>query len=340
MVYLCCLPFAGVPLLLLALRGPSPAMDAVLAESALADCSGGASASTARVAFAGNSFTYYNDLPHLVESILSWRLGAAALTTRSAELDPSGWSAPCVRVGACLRGGADLASLWREGAREADAQFVGGTRDWHHSFPALLAAPGGWDAVVLQDHSLGATPGRLGAGLRIIREHLAPLLAAMRPRVPLVVLYQTWAFPGDGVPKNDAALARFTRQVAEGYASYGAELRSFGLNVTIAKAGEALLRVRERGGDALWRRMFSPDNKHPSPAASYLNAALLADAIAVGVGLLGASGERLKRVPDPAGGTRWPPDTAVHPTCAPLDDTDLEEVLRLGGLAAPRKPSV
>ena len=92
---------------------------------------------TLRVAFLGNSLTFFNDLPHLLQHILA--------TTTTAIDD--------VKVGCCLRGGQSLPSLLTKGADMGRAKLQIGGRDMYATVEELLTAPGGWDYVVVNDHS-------------------------------------------------------------------------------------------------------------------------------------------------------------------------------------------
>ena len=92
---------------------------------------------TLRIAFLGNSLTFFNDLPHLLQHILA---------TTTTGIDD-------VKVGCCLRGGQSLPSLLTKGADMGRAKLQIGGRDMYATVEQLLTAPGGWDYVVVNDHS-------------------------------------------------------------------------------------------------------------------------------------------------------------------------------------------
>ena len=92
---------------------------------------------TLRIAFLGNSLTFFNDLPHLLQHILA---------TTTTGIDD-------VKVGCCLRGGQSLPSLLTKGADMGRAKLQIGGRDMYATVEELLTAPGGWDYVVVNDHS-------------------------------------------------------------------------------------------------------------------------------------------------------------------------------------------
>ena len=148
-----------------------------------------------RIAFLGNSITYYNDLVHLVQLSLE--------TERE------------VVVGACLRGGQSLASLMEKGGELTKTQDWIGGRDMHASVEELLRHPQGWDFIVFQDHTQGpareddlpaiveaCTPKEVsrGRGLASLREQYAPLFRAVEEtsgRRPTLVVYETWGYRAD-----------------------------------------------------------------------------------------------------------------------------------------------
>mmetsp|Transcript_82861 Transcript_82861/g.215863 ORF Transcript_82861/g.215863 Transcript_82861/m.215863 type:complete len:358 (+) Transcript_82861:2-1075(+) len=264
------------------------------------------------VAFVGNSFTYYNDLPHLVQGFL-----AGSLTG----------NATSVKVGACLHGGQSLESVWAKGARLKDEAHIGG----HDMFPtvrALLSDACGWDVVVLQDYSSGpALQHSRAEGLKVLSKYYEPLLLqnSGSGRTPLVVLYQTWGYRKTN--KKNLAIREFdnmTLKLEEGYRTYADQLRSASLEVAVAPAGQAFKRVHDASPD-LWWNLYQSDDKHPTAVGSYLNGAHIATAIVDHPrfrGLFGA-GLKLQR--------HWPAEVKPYDDAPPPSDTDLQRVLALAG---------
>lgn len=204
--------------------------------------SGGVS-DTLRVLFVGNSYTYYHNVPELVEAF------SAALP------------GPPVRASAHTHGGitlrGHLADGHLPGLLDADEERDGGARG--------PDAAGGrrWDRVVLQEQSLlgtgivDPTTGELGEphGFRASVRALAEMV---RSGGAEPVLYMTWArerFPGQ---LSDLAAA---------YVRAGSETGS-----EVAPVGVAWGRVRAERPEI---SLFDPDGSHPAPGGSYLAACVL-----------------------------------------------------------------
>ena len=235
--------------------------------------------SSIRVGFVGNSFTYYNDLPGLLER------------------------ATGLACDACTRGGASLASLLRDGgdstghatvrfakaalarargadaaakAEAAEAARVAADVSTNHLPVAardLRAFLGDVqrDVVVIQDFSRGPIKQR-DEGVLALRR-LAPLLREAR----VVVLYSTWAYD-NALTRADDDLrdtTKMARGLQEGYEEYARALQAAGVEtITIAPVGAAFELVRA-GDEARWRSLFARDGYHPSPAGTYLAARVL-----------------------------------------------------------------
>jgi hypothetical protein len=184
-----------------------------------------------RVLFIGNSYTRFNDLPGMVES-----LGASA---------PEG---PRVDTRHETRGGFDLSNHWRR--RRVRARI----------------AHGGFDAVVLQGHSLVTlrAPGRLA-------EYARRFSSRVRAAGARLVLFQTW--PRHAQSRHyrrlavDGPSAMFERIDAV-YGEVGREL-----GAPVAPVGRAWLQAhREHPELVLHRR---DPGTHPSVAGTYLSACVL-----------------------------------------------------------------
>lgn len=218
---------------------------------------------TLRIAFIGNSFIYFNDLPHLVKHLLQGSIDNGS-----------------VEVGACLRGGASLVNLWQKGANMVDEVHIGG-RDMYPTVKSLLLSPLGWDVVILQDYSQGpARPGARREAMHVLRNKYLPLLLDMKTGTPLVVMYQTWGYLRHA--KNSEEIGDFdamTERLLQGYLKYQALLEEGGVEVVAAAAGLAFQKA-QRAVPNLWRQMYQPDDFHPRAVASFLNGAHIAAAVA------------------------------------------------------------
>ncbi len=180
-----------------------------------------------RVLFIGNSYTYFNNLPKLVESIAASQKDAPRIVTE-----------------AVLRGGERLKGHWTTGK-------------------ALEAVrKGGWDFVVLQEHStLGITPGATPGGLIAINdpadyfEYARKFNDEIRKVGARTVLYATWS--REHLPEQqrrlDDAIVRLARELDAG----------------IAPVGLAWNLARVEAADV---RLYQPDRSHPRAAGSYLAA--------------------------------------------------------------------
>ena len=260
-----------------------------------------------RVAFIGNSLTYYNDLPHVVQSFLQ----------HHRRFSNSGSAvAGDVVVGAVLRGGQSLPSLLKSGADTSEspgrAGACIGNRDMFDTVPALLAAPEGWDYIVFQDHTQAparpdtqplhvssCTPNEVSRGrsLACLTEHYAPLLLAAGrssgnsdqncraencpSKPPVMVCYETYGYrrPAKDSHEISSDFTAMNDRLAEGYALYAQALRSAGLRTLSVHVGAAFAQLRSKSVE-LWEHLYQDDNFHPTASGTFLIAAHLTQAIA------------------------------------------------------------
>ncbi|TNE66471.1 MAG: hypothetical protein EP344_02460 [Bacteroidetes bacterium] len=170
-------------------------------------------ADTLRVLFVGNSFTYYWNLPQVVQAMAKSQ-GSVILTRQSTS------------------GGASLEDHWK-GAKGLKTK-------------ALIEA-GGWDYVVLQDHSLqpiNAPETFMEYGKKF--GELARSVGA----APLY--FMTWAYASN--PLMQGALT-------EGYAKLATEMQA-----DVIPVGPLWTSVRQLRPDL---DLFF-DDKHPTPEGTYL----------------------------------------------------------------------
>jgi hypothetical protein len=175
-----------------------------------------------RVLFIGNSYTYYNNLPKLLETIAAGQKDG-----------------PRIETAASLKGGMSLRWHWENGAA------------------VEAVRKGGWDFVVLQEHSLlgktGAVP--VVAEPEMYWEYAGKFDAEIRKAGAKTVLYATWA--RNGYPEQQRRLDGAFLKAAE---KLGAGIVPAGLAWTVARI--------EAPGVGL----YMPDRSHPTMAGSYLNA--------------------------------------------------------------------
>jgi len=222
------------------------------------------------VAFVGNSYLYFNDLPRLFQAF--------------------GGGPGQLRVGDCLKGGQSWSGLLRRGNgmqekfASPNALLPDGTYDvGAATVQELLDDPRGWDFVVLNTYSQeAARPERRRVGLRALEE-LAPMLEKAQARGVLLVTaaYREHAKGSDEI----GTWEDFTRKQSEGFAMYQERLASLVSKERaplLADANRAFEIVREED-EALWRDLFHIDDFHPSALGTYLQANVLYCAISGGL---------------------------------------------------------
>jgi hypothetical protein len=196
------------------------------------------------ILFIGNSFTYANDIPKMVE-VIAMSKGKTA------------------GVRAVTKGGQDwsyhLAQPVTDDALKNEA----------------------WNWVVLQDHSLSATHARKVDEFLKVGQAFYDRIAQESPQSN-ILLYETWAYSGrhDVFGVTTTATAQFSSpdemsgEIRKNYAALQAALQAKDpkRQILIAPVGTAFARcVREHPEIDV----YAPDFKHPSPAGSYLSAAVI-----------------------------------------------------------------
>lgn len=187
-----------------------------------------------RILFVGNSYTFCNDLPGTLASLLGTR-----------ETEP--------RYETYLRGGASFKTHWLDNlgqdtgrdrhALDLDARRKGGLD--------RALAKGPWDWLILQGQSLEAIehPEAFGRYGRLLVE------AARESRVGNVLFFQTWA--REHRPETQGDISGAYRKLAEE------------LGVRVAPVGDAW-RAALRSDDC--PTLHVADRSHPTPAGTYLAA--------------------------------------------------------------------
>jgi len=261
-----------------------------------------------RVAFIGNSLTYYNDLPHLVRHLLQRNINTTI-------------GSGTVEVKACLHGGSSLVRTFSEGSREKDAEHIGG-HDMVPTIEELLTDECGFDVVVLQDHTQSPA---IDASRTLTKEGLAtnytPLLlqnAGVRPS--LTILYQTWAYSNtSSVDEVIGDFEEYTEKLEEGYNAYQEVLVEQGLDAIVAPVGRAFQRIKEKD-EALWMELYRADYKHPRPPGTFLAGTLISTAIIEHPNFTGMfAGNRVH--------AKWPAEAKVYIGERPPDKKQLRRML-------------
>jgi len=204
-----------------------------------------------RVAWVGNSYIYFNDLPAIVAAMLA---AAGSTNTVHGQVTPGG------------------------------QKFTGHAAD--PKVAALLSqAP--WDVVVLQDNS--GVPG--GWDASILEQSQTALIGTLAPLVPpsaRLLLYGTWGhLRGSVYQKQREAYTDYPtmqRRTTAGYEAYAALLERQRA-IELVPVGDAFQIIYEEevaaGCDptaepSLFARLFVPDAFHPSRLGSYLAACTFA----------------------------------------------------------------
>ncbi len=168
-----------------------------------------------RVLFIGNSYTFYNDMPKQLQQIATSMGDKRRIITERV-----------VYGGRALR------------------------EHWSDTLALAAIRRGGWDLVVLQEHSLGAlnAPDTMRKYIRMFCEEIRKVGA-------IPVLYMTWA--RQYRPESQDSIARV-------YSRIGRDVGAL-----VAPVGLAWQRVRHEYPAIV---LFDPDGTHPSSEGSYLAA--------------------------------------------------------------------
>lgn len=248
--------------------------------SGLAAQTGALATKPVRVLFIGNSYTAFNNLPKLVESIAESQTGG-----------------PRIETAASLSGGKMLR--------------------WHWENKEALAAiqKGGWDFVVLQEHStLGKVP-KKGMEPEIddpaqYFEFARLFDAEIRKAGAKTVLYATWS--REGFPEHqrrlDEAFTRFARES-------GAGILPAGLAWTVTRI------------EAPSIKLHMPDRSHPTMAGSYLNALVFYQCL---------TGRTAANPPSVIVGPRW--NTSKSVTLVDLPWSDASALNQIAQRAVAQEP--
>lgn len=226
-------------------------------------------AAPTRVAFVGNSFLYFNDVPRLFHAL--------------------GGGGGSIIVGDCLRGGASWADILKDGngmeevfstpnAKKEDGTFDIGAPTVDNLL-VWQPLPHGWDFVVMATCSQeAALPETRPNGLEAL-DFFAPLLTKARA---LPVLMPTPAYRAQvGGSESLGSWEEFTRTQAEGFETYMEKLAPLCSEERQPRLADmnGAFEIVHNERDALWRDLFDEDDIHPSALGSYLAANLIYGAV-------------------------------------------------------------
>lgn len=207
------------------------------------------------VAHLGNSIQFYNDGPRLLQHMLKLKY-------------------PSVAQDSCLHGGANVTRLYEEGNAMEEkfatpsAKLPDGTFDIGSPNVKDLLTERAWDYIVINDHTQApAREGNRTASIQTLKDHYAPLVGDAT-----VILLMTPAYKSP--VKNSTDLGdfdHFTGLLEEGYQAYAplfpkSKIANFGLGYKYIKDNYPL---------SFWERLYAPDDFHPSPHGTYLQASIL-----------------------------------------------------------------
>lgn len=248
------------------------------------------------VAHIGNSIQYYNDLPRLLEQMLSARYES-------------------VFQDSCLRGGATLASLFEKGngmankfssrpdvSRKEDGTFDIGSPTVEKLLTSSLHT---WDVVIMNDHTQSpARPEKKQESMNSLQSEYIPLLMSQirntavskendgesrKETIPTklqlhtitVIFIQTAAYRNPVKDSEDlGTFDQFTESLQRGYEDYAElvansyivnENESNPLQTKVAPVGLAYQAIRKQD-ELFWAKLYARDDFHPSPHGTLLEA--------------------------------------------------------------------
>jgi hypothetical protein len=212
------------------------------------------------VAFLGNSILYFNDCPRLIEQML---LADGRLV---------------VVQNSCLRGGASLSCLWRNG-NAMDVKFASpqalrgdGTYDIGAATPLALLEERTWNYVVMNDQTQHpAREDTRNQSIAALQENYLPMMKGS-----ILVFLQTTAyqFPQISGTEDLGDFDEFTDRVAAGYRDYVDICESVLADCRLAPVGEAF-RYLYHNNSTLFEKLYSWDSVHPSPHGTWLEASVI-----------------------------------------------------------------
>lgn len=209
------------------------------------------------VAHLGNSIQYFNDCPRFLEHMLNEKYES-------------------VHQDSCLRGGANVTGLFGKGngmkekfatpnARNTDGTYDVGSM----TVSDLLAPDRKWDYVVINDHTQAPVrEENKTVSIETFKEDYIPLISADTT----VILLMTAAYKEPVKNTTDlGGFDHFTELLVRGYEEYATLFQK----AKIAPLGLAYQYIKHHPGAVAWESLYAPDEFHPSPHGTYLEASVL-----------------------------------------------------------------
>jgi hypothetical protein len=181
-----------------------------------------------------------------------------------------------VHQDSCFKGGSNVTSLWELGNametkfNSSAALNEDGTYNIGQPTVEALLKKQNWDYIVINDHTQApARDQRKQESLTTLQEKYLPLV-----RYSTVVFIMTWAYKEPVKNSSDlGGFDHFTDLLWKGYQEYA---RLFpDERVRIAPVGLAFQYVRRNLGEDFWKKLYAPDEFHPSPYGTWLEACVL-----------------------------------------------------------------
>jgi hypothetical protein len=212
-------------------------------------------ADSVSVAHLGNSIQFYNDCPRLLQHMLKLRYSSVAQDS-------------------CFHGGADVTRLYEEGNTMEEkfatpaAKQADGTYDIGSANVEELLHEKAWDFIVINDHTqVPAREENRTASIQTFQDQYVPLVGDAT-----VILLMTAAYKSPVKNSSDlGGFAHFTELLEEGYQEYAPLFPKS----KIAPVGLAYKYIKDNYPQSFWEKLYAPDDLHPSPHGTYLQASVL-----------------------------------------------------------------
>ena len=212
------------------------------------------------IAYAGNSMLYFHDTPRFFSNLATTRRVA------SQEQD------------SCLRGGASLPSLFREGngMRNKFRTLRKSETDIGSPTVSAMLSSKRYDFLVMNDYT--QAPARIERRAETLSSLQSDYLPLIRQcgATPVFIITPAYRKPVNnstdlGSPEE---FTMRTQQGCEAYALALDELLPDTQKCRIAPVGLAHLKIRKENPE-MWKRLFHVENFHPSPHGTYLQGCVL-----------------------------------------------------------------
>ena len=224
------------------------------------------------VSLFGNSMLYYNDCPRLLEILM--------LNNYVSPLS--------IYQNSCLRGGANLKSLWDDGngmqsrfslSSDTNDTIGAPTVQWLLSHPPSSVSR--WDFVVLQDDELFVTDKHMrNISLEALRRNYLPQLRlhdAATENKTVVLLLKTFAYKSARLRERIhlGGMEDFTHAVSEGIKVCQGLVLNEGDRPCYVVPMAAAVQYISITYPELYNQLYNSDDVHPTPHCTWLQACLL-----------------------------------------------------------------